>query len=98
MNKIWCVFEYDSEGSCEFPRFFDSRNEADLYINNSAIDEYDEIEKYPDSTIEVDCHTNLYAQVRTDKRSRIWQGFEVTDELMSIFLKNYMKAKENNNV
>lgn len=80
------------------PSFFDSRNDADLYINNSAIDEYDEIEKYPDSTIEVDCNTNLYAQVGTDKSSRIWQGFEVTDELLSIFLKNYMKAKENNNV
>ena len=98
MNKIWCVFEYDSEGSCEFPRFFDNRNEADIYINNSAIDEYDEIEKYPESTIEVDCNTNLYAQVGTDKSSRIWQGFEVTDELMSIFLKNYIKVRENNNV
>lgn len=47
MNRIWCVFEYDSEGSCEFPRLFDSRNEAEIYINNSAIDEYNEIEKIP---------------------------------------------------
>lgn len=98
MNEIWCVFEYDSEGSCELPRLFDSRKEAGIYINNSAIDEYNEIEKYPDSTIEVDCNTNLYAQVGTDKSSRIWKGFEITDELLSIFLKNYMKAKENYNV
>lgn len=55
------------------------------------------LKKYPDSTIEVDCN-NLYAQVGTDKSSRIWKGFEITDELLSIFLKNYMKAKENNNV
>ncbi len=98
MNEIWCVVEYDSEGSCELPRLFDSRKEAGIYINNSAIDEYNEIEKYQDSTIEVNCNTNLYAQVGTDKSSRIWKGFEITDELLSIFLKNYMKAKENNNV
>ena len=98
MNRIWCVFEYDSEGSCEFPQLFDSRKEAGIYINNSAIDEYNEIEKYSDSAIEVDCNTNLYAHVGTDKSSLIWRGFEITDELLSIFLKNYMKAKENNNV
>lgn len=98
MNGIWCVFEYDSEGTCELPQFFTSRDEASLYINDSAIDEYDGIEKYPDSTIKVNCNTDLYAQVGTDRSSRIWQGFEVTDALMSIFLNNYINRRKNKNV
>lgn len=99
MNGIWCVVEYDSDGSCSFPEFFNSRNEADLYINNSAIDEYTPIEKYPDSTIEVNCATDLYAQVGTDKHSRIWKGFEVTDKILSVMLLEIMnKKKENKNV
>lgn len=98
MNEIWCVIEYDSEGYYEPPEFFNSRDEADCYINKSAIDEYTPIEKYPDSTIAVNCNIDLYARVGTDKSSRIWKGFDVTDGLLSIFLANYIKLKENKNV
>lgn len=37
-------------------------------------------------------------KVWTDKYSWFWHSFEVTDNLLSIYLMSYMKTKENNNV
>ena len=98
MNEIWCVFQYDSDGSCDSPIFFRSRDEAASYISDAAIEEYDRIEGYPDSTIEVNCNTDLYAQIGTDKISQIWRGFEITDYIADITLMAFIERKGNKNV
>jgi hypothetical protein len=92
MKELWCVIESSSEGEIFKPDFFDSREDAAAFIAKDASECFANINDLPEANMEVGFDNDEpLGQVRTDKYSWVWHGFEVTEEIENIL-------KENNNV
>lgn len=79
--------------------FFTSKEEAAAFIEEETKECLFNVADLP----EADRMTDIVdgkpiGKVWTDKYSWFWHSFEVTDNLLSIYLMSYMKTKENNNV
>lgn len=99
MNEIWCVVECSSDGEIFQPDFFTLKEEAAAFIEEETKECLFNVADLP----EADRMTDIVdgkpiGKVWTDKYSWFWHSFEVTDNLLSIYLMSYMKTKENNNV
>lgn len=81
--SVWCVFYHDSEGVCESPSFFNSKEKAIEFIRREnelySCEDDEKREEYEEKTI---C-----AGVWNDGFSAAWEGFDVTNEVVGVLKK-----------
>lgn len=98
MTELWCVIECSSDGEIFQPDFFTSKEEAAAFIEEETKECLSNMMDLPGADSRTDTvDGDPIGEVWTDKYSWVWHGFEVTDKLLSIYLMNYTKTKENDN-
>lgn len=94
MNEIWCVIECSLDGEIFQPDFFSSKEEAAAFIEEETKECLFNMEDLSGADRMTDIVDGKpIGEVWTDKYSWVWRSFEVTDDLLSIYLMNYMKTK-----
>lgn len=78
--SVWCVICYDSDGGCDDPRFFNTKEKAEDYIHQAVWEPTDdnfEIKETYNGTV-------LRAKMWNDDFSVNWEGIDVTEEVASV--------------